>query len=96
MSSMAGDQGGQQPTPGSGGSKLSAVTEKLMGAEKLLRDAASIMPEIAPVIDDVTQRLRAGAGKIIINSAQAGGSPPPSPSVPMAGMMGGGPPTGGQ
>lgn len=65
---------------------MTSVVEKLMGAEKMLQDAGSIMPELAPIIDDVVSRLRAGAGKVINNSAQGGGSPAsPSATPPSAG-----------
>lgn len=85
---LAGQGGGAAPPQqGSmqqmaGGSSPSSslqtnVIERLMLAEKVLRDTAGIMPALSPVIDDVTARLRAGAGQVLMSSLQGGGSMQP-------------------
>lgn len=91
QSSLAGLSGGQpQGGASAGGTVQKTVIEKLMNAEKMLRDAAGVMPELAPVIDDVTSRLRAGAGQIIAQSSQPQGAAGGAPA--MGGLVAGGAP----
>jgi len=77
---------GPPPAPAEGGAPgggvQGAVVERLMLAEKALRSAATILPELTPVIDDVVSRLRAGAGRIVLGQA------PPAPPNPVAQLMG--------
>lgn len=43
-----------------------------MFVEKTLQDAAGIMPELAPVANDIIGQLRAKAGRVLTQSAQGG------------------------
>lgn len=85
LQSMAGQR---PPTPGAGGGVQQSVIEKLMLVEKTLRDAAGIMPDLSPIVDDVVSRLRQGAGRLLVQSSQGGGqagaSPQPPPGAPPA------------
>lgn len=90
MRQMAGepqaDAGNPAAAMGAGAQK--AALEKLMLGEKSLRDAAGIIPQLAPVIDAAIATLRSGAAKVMMSSQAAPPSAPASPS-PMGAMAGG-------
>ncbi len=87
LGGLAGEPGGPS-TPGGGPNLQRSVIQKLAMAEKLLSDAAGIMPELAPVIDDVSSRLRAGASRLLFST-----SPQGAPQGHQTTLMGGVPPT---
>ncbi len=92
LSGLAGSGGGEQP--GGGASLQANVVQKLMFAEKALRDAASIQPAIAGAVDGIVNDMRQRLGKILQQAAQQG--PPeaqggqPAPSSPAAMTANGG------
>lgn len=87
LPALAGSGGAQ---PGGGASLQSAVVEKLMFVEKTLQDAAQIMPDLAPVANDIIGQLRQKAGAVLMKSTQGGGagSPPPGPTTPVVASPG--------
>ena len=82
LDQMAGQPQGQP----SGAGMQGAVVEKLMLAEKSLREAAGVLPDLTPVVDDIIGRLRAGAGRVIVGIAQGQQQAAPQPPQP-GGMM---------
>ena len=86
VASVSGMAGPQAPGGQAGAGAAQAVLERIMLAEKALRDAAGIVPALAPIIDSVIASLRSGAAKVLMNSQGAEAAPS---SSPMQGMTGG-------
>lgn len=82
MQGLAGQppQGAPQPS-----GVQQAVLEKMMLAEKAMQDAATLMPALAPVIEDLTQQFRARVGAVVLNQQQGADQPPTGLSALLGG-----------
>lgn len=73
---------GPQPTPGGGANVQRIVAERLMLADKALRDIAMVMPATAPIIDQIVEQAKMALAPIIFASEQQMGM-----GQPQAGAM---------
>lgn len=82
-----GQMAGPQPAgPGPATGLTQAVLEKMMLAEKAMEDAATIMPALAPVIQDLTQQFRSRVGAIVLQAQQGSDQ---APSSGISALLGG-------
>lgn len=64
------------------------VVSKLAVADQNMQQAAQIMPELAPILADIRQQMKAKVGGILFKDQSGGGTPPPAGGMnPLAALV---------